>query len=98
MYIETSNSTVGQNGILMSPVVTIARNQSKCFSLWYFMLGGHVGSLDVLTYAGGQTNVIWTKQGQQGARWNRILLTLYSPAQFQVCANSLLIIFLKLNV
>ncbi|GFR70351.1 MAM and LDL-receptor class A domain-containing protein 1-like [Elysia marginata] len=86
MYIEASNSTTGQKATLISPMVTIQQRGTKCFSMYYYMLGKHVDKLQVFSATAtpngnpGTPTLLWTKQGTQGSKWSRVQLSISSPA------------------
>ena len=90
MYIEASNSTTGQKATLVSPMVTIPQGGTKCFSMYYYMLGRHVDKLQVFTATAtptgspGTPTLLWTKQGTQGSKWFRVQLSISSPAALTV--------------
>ena len=52
------------------------------------MYGSHVGRLDVLVRAHGQTNLflIWTKSGNQGNLWKKASIDI-GIGKFQVATN-----------
>lgn len=72
MYIETSSPRVaGDNAILASPPYSTSQLPA-CLQFWYHMYGSGTGTLNVRVGTGGAVgNVVWTKVGNQGNKWQR---------------------------
>ena len=70
-YIEASNQATGDNAKL---TFTVPRNKSSCcLEFFYHMYGSAMGTLNVFS----GNNKIFTKSGNQGNYWQRVIRTVY---------------------
>ena len=70
-YIEASNQATGDNAKL---TFTVPRNKSSCcLKFFYHMYGSAMGTLNVFS----GNNKIFTKSGNQGNYWKRVIRTVY---------------------
>ena len=70
-YIEASNQATGDNAKL---TFTVPRNKSSCcLKFFYHMYGSTMGTLNVFS----GNNKIFTKSGNQGNYWKRVMRTVY---------------------
>ncbi|CAH1786792.1 unnamed protein product, partial [Owenia fusiformis] len=75
IFIKGSDTDSKSASRITSPTIS-DKAQSWCLSWWYHMYGLHVETLNiyvVYNYKGriiGGTDVVWTKSGNQGNRWN----------------------------
>ena len=79
MYIETSSPRVsGDNAILESPLLTFGGN--ICFTFFYHMYGGTIGSLRVKI----GTQTVFTAIGQKGNKWIEAAVNVRFSGKYQV--------------
>ncbi|GFR70367.1 MAM and LDL-receptor class A domain-containing protein 2-like, partial [Elysia marginata] len=83
IFLESSNGTKGDYAILSSPVLP-PTNGVNCLSFWYHMYGPSIGSLQLVTAIGGQTKVLWQRQGNQANKWLQAAVDVHSTTNFQV--------------
>ena len=71
VYIEASNQATGDNAKLS---FTVPRNKSSCcLKFFYHMYGLAMGTLNVFS----GNSKIFTKTGNQGNYWKRVIRTVY---------------------
>ena len=90
IYIETSGKNPRNKARLISPQVPQSSTGNKCMTLWYYMYGQNVDSLNVyvqysLTHP---TSPYWNKRGTQGPRWNEASINIAASRPFNVSINN----------
>ena len=64
---------------------------SSCFTFWYHMYGGSIGSLNLYQLVGKTETLIWTQSGDQGKSWLSGQVPVGNVAGYKVCENGLLV-------
>ena len=74
MYIEASSKNKYDKAVLTYEF-PIPVNQG-CFSMYYHMYGADMGGLNVSTYDGNSTKVLWYKYRNQGNQWHMAAMSI----------------------
>ncbi|XP_022097778.1 MAM and LDL-receptor class A domain-containing protein 1-like isoform X1 [Acanthaster planci] len=84
MYTEASSQLQGERALLVSPTQTGSASD-MCFSFWYHMFGGTMGTLNVYLRVGGSSDIlVWSKSGGLGNKWYDQAHTIQSTQDYQV--------------
>ncbi|KAK7488814.1 hypothetical protein BaRGS_00019949, partial [Batillaria attramentaria] len=87
MFIETSSPRrPGDKALLATPTFNSA-SPTSCFTFWYSMNGGTIGTLELLTAApdlNSHVHVVWRIAGSQGVGWHqaKINVNTSNPVRF----------------
>ena len=74
----------------MTAVMEPTPADRECLMFWYYMEGSGVGDLHVLLQtADGNSEELWSRNGDQGKHWRHARVTLSSGATYQVLGSLL---------
>ncbi|XP_075228888.1 uncharacterized protein LOC142328755 isoform X2 [Lycorma delicatula] len=81
LYIEATDHNNGDVARLISShYPPLSENKTNCFTFWYHMYGGHIGSLNV--YIGRE--IVLSESGNHGNRWIKAIIPINSTSPFQI--------------
>ncbi|XP_072182119.1 MAM and LDL-receptor class A domain-containing protein 1-like [Diadema setosum] len=86
LYLETSNTELGQRARLVSPTFRGFIGQSCYLRFYFHMFGEDIGQLNVYTRSeeNGPLVLLWNRQGNHGDFFQRADISLSSPLDFQI--------------